>query len=644
MSSQGTDSEQPTKFGPPFDDEDADMLVRSSDEVQFCVFKLLMVKASPVFRSLLSSSNVPPPADGHGIVIPAGISLESSNGLPVVCLPETSQVLATFLSIIMCSALPSHPSIPESLEDIIPILAVAERYQAPRVATYIRSLRPGEAQNPFLAFSLAWRYRLKDEAVAAVRSITSLEVFTIESVGEDLQFLSGPCLYELLRCRETAVEIMDASLREFRGGDLLRNWIRRRFQEESPICATDGDSLPQWLKDFFESVEDNVANATQIQYHYYWQSHRQACRDCRGQSQSAVQNLWMALERDIGHCLLKCHDTLTFDNDPHLPTHPKLTVPPVANADIILRSSDSADFRAHMQVLAMASPVFQTMFQISPSHENLPVINVAEDSNTLSSLIQLIYYPFTFSVPATVDGTMTLFAALQKYGMGSEVDGALEVLRQQLCKQFLPVFMDTQACRAYFLAVRFRLKEETSLAARALLADPLTFESCRDNLYVLPTGAALHDHSRYRARCREAAQAALLAGLSSERESAWFESYEREFEGTMGYYPRSRACISVRDCTDRSPFFGDTGLEMPTWLATHFKSMYDQFGERAFPLSTSMGFAITSSCRKALGNHIDGNPSCAYCATTFIKDGDALWNSLTDLVEQAIQEVAICID
>ncbi|KAI0043872.1 hypothetical protein FA95DRAFT_1497942, partial [Auriscalpium vulgare] len=141
------------------------------------------------------------------------------------------------------------------------------------------------------------------------------------------------------------------------------------------------------------------------------------------------------------------------------------------SADVILRSTDSVDFRMHKDILAMASPFFKDMFKLpqSPSTSSRVPIMMPEESETISHLVAAMY-PIT-STPDNVDSTMALLAALQKYGMGSEVaiDGHFAVIRQQLSKQLLPRFVEEDPCRTYALAVRYRLKEEAALAAQAHL-------------------------------------------------------------------------------------------------------------------------------------------------------------------------------
>ena len=70
----------------PFDVPDAKLIIRSSDNIDFRVHKSLLVMASPFFKDLLSLRQ---PSDG-----------EIVDGLPVVQLPEGSELLNSLFSIL----------------------------------------------------------------------------------------------------------------------------------------------------------------------------------------------------------------------------------------------------------------------------------------------------------------------------------------------------------------------------------------------------------------------------------------------------------------------------------------------------------------------------------------------------------------
>lgn len=83
-----------------FDVPDANLIIRSSDFVDFRVHKQVLAMASPVFKDLLS---LPQPPDS-----------ESDDGLPVVNLFEDSELLHSLISIIY----PVPVEIPNSYEKV----------------------------------------------------------------------------------------------------------------------------------------------------------------------------------------------------------------------------------------------------------------------------------------------------------------------------------------------------------------------------------------------------------------------------------------------------------------------------------------------------------------------------------------------
>jgi hypothetical protein len=83
-----------------FDVPNADLLIRSSDLVNFRVHKPVLAMASPFFRDLLT---LPQPSDN-----------EIVEGLPVVRLPEGSELLNSLISILY----PIRTVMPSSYEKV----------------------------------------------------------------------------------------------------------------------------------------------------------------------------------------------------------------------------------------------------------------------------------------------------------------------------------------------------------------------------------------------------------------------------------------------------------------------------------------------------------------------------------------------
>jgi hypothetical protein len=89
----------------------------------------------------------------------------------------------------------------------------------------------------------------------------------------------------------------------------------------------------------------------------------------------------------------------------------------VPDANLIIRSSDSVDFRVHKPVFAMASPVFKDLFSLpQPSDsesDNLPVVKLPEDSELLHSLVSIIY-PVPTVIPNSYEKVLYPFVTCQR--------------------------------------------------------------------------------------------------------------------------------------------------------------------------------------------------------------------------------------
>ena len=185
----------PSAFGPPFDDNDADIILRSSDQVEFLVYKVILSKASPVFKTMFS---LPQPATDT-----------TQNSRPIVDLAENSKVLAAVLS-----AIYPHTSVaanPLSLDDLIATLDAARKYD---MVTALRRLMDSTCtetlrNSPVEAFCAAYSRKLREAAQIAARASLKNRL-TFEDIGDKLQYINGPAIHRLWKfhsaCSAAAVE------------------------------------------------------------------------------------------------------------------------------------------------------------------------------------------------------------------------------------------------------------------------------------------------------------------------------------------------------------------------------------------------------------------------------------------------------
>jgi len=171
----------------------------------------------------------------------------------------------------------------------------------------------------------------------------------------------------------------------------------------------------------------------------------------------------------------------------------------VPDADIIVRSSDQANFRVHKSVLAMSSPFFKDLLSLpQPPNadivDGLPVVALPEDAGLLNSLISLLY-PITPVIPDSYQKVFALLAVCQKY----EMESVQFSIRAAIKAGMFPTPVRAEAFTAYAIASGLGLVAEAEDAARLTLGQPMTFESLGEGLQLFK-GRALRDLIRYRSK------------------------------------------------------------------------------------------------------------------------------------------------
>ncbi|TFY78702.1 hypothetical protein EWM64_g5312 [Hericium alpestre] len=103
------------EFGAPFDDHDADIILRSSDAVDFHIYKAILKKGARGFADMFAAQLIPPTEPG---------SQEYRDGLPIIAVSETSHTLNLFLQFLYPIA---NPQISDT-EDIALVLDAFRKY------------------------------------------------------------------------------------------------------------------------------------------------------------------------------------------------------------------------------------------------------------------------------------------------------------------------------------------------------------------------------------------------------------------------------------------------------------------------------------------------------------------------------------
>ncbi|KAI0040310.1 hypothetical protein FA95DRAFT_1566498 [Auriscalpium vulgare] len=495
-------------FGAPFDEDDADIILRSSDGKDFLFFTTFLAKASPVFAGILPQLNpVIFSADisSHGVTLSHHADSRRPSGR--LGLKESSSVLRYVLSAIYPVTIPPLAS----FEEALPVLAAAKAYQMYSSLDAIRSRLASEGvgvdpSNCIKTYHSAWSYDLEPEMLAAARA--SLErPMAIEDCGQDLWACSGQSLAALIKHRRVVGTNLQIAVGAFRASAVHKlSTLWRRYDRICTQLVAGFPRTPLWFDNFLKSAERDAASFTQFGLYQAFTEHRReqrSCLLCHDLPSGSLQQIWVTLDREVRDRLPQSRPT-SFQAMPA-----KLAAFIVkdygkpynaGDADVILRSSELVDFHVHKALLALSSPLFRTMFTLDQAPgASLPVVDMAENTKTIAALLDFIYPSSPICAPISFVLIERLFEATHKYAM----DGIFATLRSFLCAHY-----DNRSAiaenpfRAYALACKYGLKDEALRAARLTLNGDMSFKAYEQDLDALASGASLHRLSVYRGRCR----------------------------------------------------------------------------------------------------------------------------------------------
>ena len=268
-----------------FDYPGADIVLRSHDYRYFRVPKTSIINCSPVLGKLIQRNSNSESSDSTNVVF------ESS--LPVVPLPEGSEILHCLLTFIFLVA----PRIPPTNEDAMELLFVAQKYQMGTVLVHIRGsiaqqYPPPTGLEPALhIYFLAQKYGLRPEALQNARTILSLSgPMTIEGFGNKLDIMPGASLYELWKYHERVRDILASDITEFRKSGARGTVTSIRCEKYS------SSHIPRWIDQYIESIA-NTPDLDLIEFNILMARHvkRTSVCECASLSSQTIRDFWTEL-------------------------------------------------------------------------------------------------------------------------------------------------------------------------------------------------------------------------------------------------------------------------------------------------------------------------------------------------------------
>jgi hypothetical protein len=266
----------------PFDHLGADIVLRSQDSHHIQVLKIYIANSSPILKELIK-------------VLDSSGNANAEEPLPVLQLPESGEILQCLLTFIF----PVTPRVPSTLQQIMELLSVAQKYRMGAALSHIRAsiaqqnLLPTRLEPALHLYALAQKYQLRPEALQAARSLLKYPM-TIESFYNKLDIMPGAFLYELWKYRERVRAILGSDLKEFRASRACGTITGLRCTELS------SSQIPSWLDRYIESIgkapnlfdiaELNIALAR----HTKDKANEQSC-ECASIPSQTIRDFWDAL-------------------------------------------------------------------------------------------------------------------------------------------------------------------------------------------------------------------------------------------------------------------------------------------------------------------------------------------------------------
>ena len=281
------------------------------------------------------------------------------------------------------------------------------------------------------------------------------------------------------------------------------------------------------------------------------------------------------------------------------------------DADIILRSSNSRNFRVLKLFITKSSPVLDKIIQsasdsavsVPPAGTiPLPVIHVPESGAILYSLLTFVL-PVPPVLPPSVEETLELLSVAKKY----EMDHVLAHIRGSISLRDPPLICRSNAFHVYSLAQKYGLRPEVVQAARLTLRSTLTVENSGDKLDIMPADY-LYELWKYHRSLQEK-----------------LVSNSDEFRRSSAY-----SALNGLNCATYSCF------HIPLWIDDYICSM----------ASTPSSFGLFEF-QSALARHVSGRDrirgkqgkQCLFCTSLPEEAIDKFWTALTAFVNANMEEV-----
>ena len=220
----------------------------------------------------------------------------------VVQLAENRATISSLLTFVF----PVIPILPPTIEQILQLLSVAEKYEMATVLIRIRDFASRRdpplicRQTALKVYSLARKNGLLRETLEAAEETLKYPMTTIQDIeSEDelqLDMITGVALYELWQYRRRVLENLDTNISE------RSELCQILFNTDRDCEKTSEDSdIPLWLDEYIDTVLEDPASVDLTTFHVSLSSHvslansNRGCKRCTSISSKTIREFRTAL-------------------------------------------------------------------------------------------------------------------------------------------------------------------------------------------------------------------------------------------------------------------------------------------------------------------------------------------------------------
>ena len=233
----------------PLGHPEADVIIRSSDDIEFRMFKLDLGRSSPVFAGMIASL---PPALSDA-------SESDADVLPSIRVDEKRDQLNIFLPFCKFGVRPTLTS----FDEISLAMKMAKKYKMEGVKDAAEAaLITMASDEPVRAFALAWRYKMEGPARQAAQLCLRKPASSIVTTQlTELTHINAEALRSLLDYRYTCSEAALTVLASWTSviDDRESTWQCRYCRYSSNGVSY---SAAPWWTDFVASLQKNLDQCT----------------------------------------------------------------------------------------------------------------------------------------------------------------------------------------------------------------------------------------------------------------------------------------------------------------------------------------------------------------------------------------------